>query len=71
MSELYLKDVQEILKNGTKWIQIEQVIHSFILKSLKNFGFNSLTHSKVNAFLIFTKFTRDLMEVSNLVHYSR
>jgi hypothetical protein len=44
----------------------------FILKSLKIFGLNSLTCSKVIAiFLIFTKFTRYLMEVRHLVHYSK
>jgi hypothetical protein len=65
----FLKDVSEVLKNGTKWMKIVEMIHSFILKSLKKFGLNSLTHSKVIALLlIFTKFTSDLMKVHHLMY---
>jgi hypothetical protein len=35
------------------------------------FGLNSLTHSKVIAFLICTKFTCDLIEACHLIHYNR
>jgi hypothetical protein len=37
----------------------------------KKSGLNSLTRSKVTTLLIFTKFTRNLMEVRYLVHYTR
>jgi hypothetical protein len=37
----------------------------------KKIGLNSLTRSKVIAFLIFTKFTCDLMQVHCLVYYIR
>jgi hypothetical protein len=43
----------------------------FYSESHKKFGLNSLTRSKVNALLIFTKFTRDLMEIRHFVYYSR
>jgi hypothetical protein len=51
--------------------KILQVIRYFVLKSLIGFGLNFLTLSKVIAFLIFTKLSRDLMEARHLVHYSR
>jgi hypothetical protein len=44
-----------------------KTVHSLILKSIKKFGLNSVTHSKVIALLIFTKFTCYLMEVCHLV----
>jgi hypothetical protein len=65
-----VKDVYEILKNGTKCIKTVYIVRFFILKSLKKFELDSLTRSKVIALLIFTTFTRDLMEVRHLVHYS-
>jgi hypothetical protein len=37
----------------------------------KNSGLGSLTRSEVIALLILTKFTRHLMQVRHLVHYSR
>jgi hypothetical protein len=46
--------------------------HSFFYSEVsKQFGLNSLTHSKFIVLLIYTKFTRDLMEVRHLVDYSR
>jgi hypothetical protein len=61
----------EILKNDTKWIKIVHIVHSFIQKSQKEFGLNSLTPSKVIERLIFTKFTHVLMQVRRLIHNSR
>jgi hypothetical protein len=58
-----LKDVYDMLKNCTKWIQIMQIIRSFILKFLKRLRLNSLTHSIVIALLIVVKLTRDFMEI--------
>jgi hypothetical protein len=46
--------------------------HSFFYSDIaKKVELNSLTRSKVIALLIFTKFTRDLMEVRHRIHYSR
>jgi hypothetical protein len=33
--ETVVKDILEIFKTGTKWIQIIQIVRSFILKSIK------------------------------------
>jgi hypothetical protein len=43
----------------------------FYSEILNKFGLNSLSHSKVIALLIFTKFTRYIMEVRHLVHNIR
>lgn len=48
-----------------------QIIRSFILKSLKEFGLNTFTRSEVIASLILIKFKGDLMEGRHLVHYRR
>jgi hypothetical protein len=46
--------------------------HSFFYSEMyTKFGPNSLTRSKVIVLFIFTQFTRDLMEVRHLVHYSK
>jgi hypothetical protein len=52
-------------------LKIVQSVGSFMLKSLKKFGLNSLTRSEVIALLIVTKFTRDLMEVRHHLHCNR
>jgi hypothetical protein len=58
---VHIKDIYEMLKNDTKCIKIVQLIHSFILKSLKKV-WTQFT-------LIFTKFTHDLTEVHHLIYY--
>jgi hypothetical protein len=51
-----------------KWIQLVPIVRSFILKAQK--CWTQFTHpfKSYSIFVIFTKFTCDLMEVRHLVH---